>query len=115
MQNKKVLAAAISAALLMPSVALAQKKGGGDKAEGPEPDSVVEFYGKVYPELVFPSSSGATSPSDSTVAGSPSYCTMCARPEGENAVIKKTEMESSNSRFGVRGREKIGADLSAIF
>ena len=93
MQNKKVLAAAVSAALLIPSAALAQKKGGGEK-EGPEPDSVVELYGKVYPELVFPSSSGATSPSASTGATSSSYCTMCVRPAGENAVEKRTEMES---------------------
>ena len=39
---------------------MAQKKG-GDKGEKADPDSVVELYGKVYPELVFPSSSGATS------------------------------------------------------
>src|SRR3954468_372268 len=113
MQKKKVLAAAIGAALLIPGLALAQKK--GERAEGPEADSVVELYGKVYPELVVPDSSGATSPSSSTTANSSSYCTMCVRPAGENAVVRKTEMESSNSRFGVRGREKLGGDLSAIF
>jgi predicted porin len=113
--QKKILAAAISAALLIPSAALAQKKGGGDKGDGPEPDSVVELYGKVYPELVFPSSSGATSASASTAATSSSYSTLSSRPAGENAVIKRTEMESSNSRFGVRGSEKIGSDLRAIF
>src|SRR3982751_4089883 len=113
--QKKILVAAIGAALLIPSLALAQKKGGGDKAEGAEPDSIVELYGKVYPELVFPSSNGATAPSASTAANSSSYSTISARPVGENAVIKRTEMESSNSRFGVRGSERIGSDLRAIF
>lgn len=111
--QKKALAVAIGAALLIPSVAMAQR--GGGKGEKAEPDSVVELYGKVYPELVFPSSSGATSPSASTVATSSSYCTICIRPAGDNAVIRRTEMESSNSRFGVRGSEKLGTDLRAIF
>ncbi|HUP29300.1 MAG TPA: porin [Usitatibacter sp.] len=104
--QKKTLVVAIGAALMVPGLALAQKGGGkGDKAE---PDSVVELYGKVYPELVFPSSSGATAAGRAT-------CTICLPAEGENAVIKKVEMESSNSRFGVRGHERIGKDLKAIF
>lgn len=109
--QKKVLAAAVSAALLIPGMSLAK----GDKAEGAEPDSVVELYGKVYPELIFPSGSGATSTDRAAGANAASYCTICLRPEGENAVIKRTEMQSSNSRFGVRGSEKIGHDLRAIF
>ena len=113
MQNKKVLVVAIGAALMVPGMALAQKGGGGK--DKPEADSVVELYGKVYPELVFPDSSGATSASASTAATSSSYSTLSVRPAGENAVIRRTEMESSNSRFGVRGHEKIGADLKAIF
>src|SRR5690349_10176302 len=98
--QKKTLVLAIGAALMVPGLALAQKKGGGDKG-GSEPDSVIELYGKVYPELVVPDSSGATSPSASTVANSSSYSTLSARPTGENAVIRRTEMESSNSRLGV--------------
>jgi predicted porin len=113
MQKRKLLAAAVSAALIIPGAALAQKRGGS--SEGPEPDSVVELYGKVYPEIVVPDSSGATSPSASTVANSSSYSTLSQRPTGENAVIRKTEMESSNSRFGVRGSERLGGDLRAIF
>ena len=110
--QKKVLAAAISAALIIPGTVFAK---GGDK-DGAEPDSVVELYGKAYPELVFPSTAGnATSASRASGANDPTYCTVCLRPEGENAVVKRTEMQSSNSRFGVRGSEKIGADLRAIF
>ena len=106
--QKKVLAAAIGAALIIPGTVLAKDK--------PEPDSVVEFYGKAYPELVFPSTAGnATPASRASGANDPTYCTICLRPEGENAVVKRTEMQSSNSRFGVRGSEKIGADLRAIF
>src|SRR3954468_13794306 len=111
MQNKKVLAAAVSAALLIPGACLAQKKGG----DGTEPDSVVVLYGKVYPELVFPSGNGATSTDRAAGANAASYCTICLRPEGENAVVKRTEMQSSNSRFGVRGSERLGGDLRAIF
>ena len=100
--QKKTLVAAIGAALMVPGMALAQK------SDKPEPNSVVELYGKVYPELVFPSSSGATGEGTAT-------CTICLPAAGENAVIKKTEMESSNSRFGVRGHERLGTDLKAIF
>ena len=111
--QKKVLAAAVSAALLIPGVALAQKGGDKDKAE---PDSVVELYGKVYPELVLPSNAGSATPANrASGTNDPTYCTICLRPEGENAIVKRTEMQSSNSRFGVRGSEKIGADLRAIF
>ena len=106
--QKKVLAAAIGAALLIPGAVFA--KGGA------EADSVVELYGKVYPELVFPSSAGnATPASAATGTNDPNYCTLCARPTGENSVEKRTEMQSNNSRFGVRGSEKVGADLRAIF
>ncbi len=98
--NKKKLWVAMAAVLALPATALAKA---GDEAE-----TVVTLYGKIYPEFVFPSSSGATS------AGTPT-CTICAAAAGTNAVIKRTEMESSNSRFGVRGHQKLGGSLSAIF
>jgi predicted porin len=110
--QKKALAVAIGAALMIPSVAFAQK--GGNKGDS-QPDSVVELYGKVYPEIIVPSSSGATGTERAAGTNAASYCTICARPEGVNAVVKRTEMESSNSRFGVRGSEKLGTDLRAIF
>jgi predicted porin len=103
--QKKALVLAVSAAFMIP-VAFAQKAGKGGGAS--EADSVVELYGKVYPELVFPSSSGATR------AGTP-VCTLCQPAAGGNAIIKRTEMESSNSRFGIRGHEKLGGGLKAIF
>lgn len=97
--QKKALVMAVGAALVM-TAAFAQKK--------PEPDSVVELYGKIYPEVVFPSSSGATA------AGS-TVCSICDPAVGSNNVIKRTEMESSNSRFGVRGHERLGPNLRGIF
>lgn len=98
--QKKALILAVSAALVIPA-AMAQKKNA-------DADSVVELYGKVYPELVFPSSTGATDASQAT-------CTICGAAAGENSIIKKTEMESSNSRFGLRGHEKLGGGMKAIW
>lgn len=97
--QKKALVLALGAAFVIQG-AYAQKKA--------EPDSVVELYGKVYPELVFPSSKGATSEGQAT-------CTICDPAVGENNIIRRTEMESSNSRFGVRGHERLGPGLKAIF
>ena len=97
--HKKLVVMAVAAAVLGPAGAMAQKSDG---------DTVVTLYGKIYPELVFPSSSGATAAGRAT-------CTICAAAEGENAIIKRTEMESSNSRFGIRGHERLGPDLRAIF
>ena len=103
--QKKVLVLAVGAAFMIPA-AYAQK--GGGKGAKSEPDSVVELYGKVYPELVFPSSSGATASGTAT-------CTICEPAAGENNIIKRTEMESSNSRFGIRGHEKLGGGLKATW
>jgi predicted porin len=104
--QKKVLLVALSTVFTV-TCAHAQKGGGKGEKES-SPDSVIELYGKVYPELVFPSSKGATA------AGTP-VATYAAAPTGENLVVKRTEMESSNSRFGVRGYERLGQDLKAIF
>jgi predicted porin len=100
--QKKALVFAVSAALMAPC-AFAK---GGDK-EG-DPDSVVELYGKIYPEIVREHGSGAT-PAGATTA------TFAGAAQGGNAVISRSEMESSNSRFGVRGSEKLGGGLKAIF
>jgi predicted porin len=104
--QKKALVLAIGAAFVIQG-AFAQKKGGG-KDDVSEPDSVVELYGKVYPELISPHGSGATEVGTAT-------CTICGAAAGSNAIIKRTEMESSNSRFGVRGHEKLGKGLKAIY
>ena len=105
MQNKKLLVLAIGAALATTG-AFAQKRGGGDKDA--DPDSVVVLYGKVYPEMV--RQYGADPPA----AGTP-VATFAAPPTGTKAIITRNEMESSNSRFGVRGHEKLGGGLRAVF
>ena len=97
--RKKALVLAIGAAFLVQG-ALAQKKA--------EPDSVVELYGKVYPEIMFFDSDGATASGRAT-------CSICLPAEGSNGIIKRTEIESSNSRLGVRGHERLGPGLKAIF
>lgn len=99
--NKKALVLAIGAAITAGG-AFAQRSGGA------EPDSVVVLYGKVYPELIWPSGSGAT-PAGATT------CTICGTPTGTGSIVKRTEMESANSRFGVRGYERLGANLRAIY
>ena len=101
--QKKALVLAVGA-VLMATGAYAQKGGG----KGGEPDSVVELYGKVYPEIYIPDSSGATGSGTAT-------CTICSPAEGENAVVKRNMIESSNSRFGIRGHERLGGGLKAIF
>src|ERR1041384_5645305 len=95
--QKKALVFAVSAAFIIPN-ALAQKKG-----EEKDADSIVELYGKVYPEMVREHGSGATEAGRTiaTFAGG-------TAPGGGNQVISRNEMESSNSRFGIRGQEKLG-------
>ncbi len=108
MQNKKALVLAISAALAIPGVAFAQKGGGGKDSEA-DPDAVVVLYGKVYPELVRQKGSGATA------VGTTGLATFAGAPTGNSNIIERNEMESSNSRFGIRGHEKLGGGLRAIF
>lgn len=103
--QKKALVLALGAALMVPYAAYAQK--GGAKSDKPEADSVVELYGKVYPEIVFPSSRGATAVGTAT-------CTICS-PAAPSSFVSRNEVESSNSRFGIRGHEKLGGTLKAIF
>ena len=105
--QKKALVFAVSAALMIPC-AFAQKKGGGGDKEDADPDQIVELYGKLYPELV------RQRGKDATPAGSPT-ASFAGPAQGGNAVISRQEMESSNSRFGVRGSEKLGGGLRAIF
>src|SRR5262245_34535996 len=97
--HKKALVFAVSAALMVPCASWAQKKGGGGDKEDADPDQVVELYGKIYPEVVRQKGSGAT-PAGATTA------TFAGPAQGGNAVISRLEMESSNSRVGVRGSEK---------
>ena len=108
--NKKALVLAIGAALAIPA-AYAQKGGGGGKDD--DADSVVVLYGKLYPELVRERGKDATA-STCTVANG-CLATFAHAATGTTSVITRNEMESSNSRFGVRGHERLGPDLRAIF
>src|SRR5690242_15837921 len=99
--QKKILVGAVAAAVAIPGMALAATNFGSG-------DNVIELYGKVYPEIVIPHGSGATD-AGATVA------TFAGKPTGEDSIIRRTEMESSNSRLGVRGQERLGPDLKAIF
>jgi predicted porin len=107
--NKKALVLAIGAAVAIPA-AYAQKGGAGKEEDA---SSVVVLYGKIYPELVRERGKGAT-PASCTVANG-CLATFAQPADGTNNVITRTEMESSNSRFGVRGHERLGPDLRAIF
>jgi predicted porin len=108
--NKKALVLAIGAALMIPC-AYAQK-GGGGKSED-DADSVVVLYGKVYPEIVRQKGKDAT-PASCTIA-SGCLATFAQPADGVTSIITRNEMESSNSRFGVRGHERLGRELRAIW
>ena len=110
--NKKALILAIGAAFAVPS-AYAQKGGGGGKGMEIEPDSIVVLYGKVYPEIVRERGKGATAESCTIASGC--LATFAQPADGTNSVITRNEMESSNSRFGVRGYEKLGGGWRATW
>jgi len=67
----------------------------------------VTLYGRLYPEVIWTRMTGATQPGTalSTLAGKPTG-------EGFASVAK---MDSSNSRFGIRGDEPLGDGLKATF
>ncbi len=100
--HKKQIALAIAAALAT-SAAYAKDDGWDG------PNSVVSMYGRVYPEIVVPSGSGATA------AGTTVATITNGKPSGESGIIRRTEVSSSNSRLGFRGYEKLGHDLKAVW
>src|SRR5690349_8050996 len=97
--HKKILVMAVAAAI--PAVCSAAK-------DTPWDANVVELYGKVYPEVLH------ISGKDATPAGTP-VATIAGTPTGNSGIVKRQEMQSSNSRLGVRGQEALGRDLKAIF
>src|SRR5258706_15372674 len=102
MHNKKVLILAVGAALAMPGAFAAGKASGKEGAE--DADSLVELYGKMYPELVREKGKGATDTSCTAANGC--LATFAAPASGANAIITRNETASSNSRFGIREHEK---------
>ena len=103
--QKRALVLAVGAVFTM-SCAYAQKGGGGKESD--DAPQVVELYGKVYPEIVRQKGKNPTAVGE-TVA------TFAAAPTGTSSIISRNEMESSNSRFGIRGHERLGPNLKAIF
>jgi predicted porin len=71
-------------------------------------ESPIILYGKVYPELNWARGSGAT-PAGTAVS------TLAAAPTGTSGIVQRTEMNGSNSYLGVRGSERLGGGLAAIF
>jgi general bacterial porin, GBP family len=108
MYNKKALVVAVGLALSIPAFAYAAKGDEGGSSGKPEPDSVVELYGKAYPEYAHSQGKDATAKGQAT-------CTICAPAAGENGIRDRTLLEASNTRLGVRGHEKLGGGLKAIF
>lgn len=93
--KKKWIALAAAMACGMPLLAQAQ--------------SNVTIYGKLYPQINKASIYGATA---GGTAGSTLVGTL-GSPTADD--IDGTNMESSNSRLGFRGSEKLGGSLTAIF
>jgi predicted porin len=104
MYNKKLLVAALGAAFSAPCAIAA---GGHDEAGNEGADSVVVLYGKIYPEVVRPYGKDATAPG--------TVVSTLAAPPTAGAILTRSEVESSNSNFGVRGQERLGGGLKAIF
>jgi predicted porin len=79
----------------------------GQEDEAASGDAIV-LYGKIYPELNWARGN------DPTPAGSP-VATLSRTPTGTSGIIKRTEMNGSNTNMGVRGSEKLGGGITAIF
>lgn len=107
MQRKSKLALAVLSALALPGLALAQDAAGKDKSKlkGVLSTVELELYGKLYPEFVTVSHSGASAPTDtlSTLAGA----STGVNPTNFNGLA------TSNSRVGIRGQKTLGSGLTA--
>ena len=97
--NRKAMVLAVGAALAAPCAHAQLKSPAG---------SDWEFYGKLYPEVVHVSSSGATD-AGTTVA------TMATAATGTNSMVNRNEMLTGNSYLGFRGKKDMGAGLKGIW
>jgi predicted porin len=96
--KRKAMVLAVGAALAAPSAYAQYKSPAG---------SSWEFYAKFYPELTLTSGGGAT-PVGTQVS------TLSATPTGQGAIIKRWEMQISNTYLGFRGNKDLGGGLKAI-
>jgi predicted porin len=92
--KKSALALAVGAAFAAPAVAQT---------------STVQIYGKMYPQLGYYKSSGASNPGDVTSNLVPQPAT------GNNNEKGRANVDVANSYLGFRGEEKLGGSLSAIY
>src|SRR5437667_187689 len=97
--NRKAMALAVGAALAAPGAYAQIKSPTG---------SDWEFYGKLYPEVLHISGSGATA-TGTTVA------TMATAATGTNAIVNRNEMLTGNSYLGFRGKKDLCAGLKGIW
>jgi predicted porin len=96
--------------ILQPSPPAAEKK--------EEPSRLVELYGKVYPQLMGPTSGlwhpAIFSERGATPEGTP-VATFAEEPAGTNSVLREIEFDSPNSKFGLRGHQRLPGGNKAIF
>ena len=104
--HKKALVLAVGLALAAP-LAWAQEE--EEDGKGLPGESPIIMYGKAYPELNFARGSGATA------AGATVATIASQAPTGTSGIVKRTEMNGSNTHLGVRGSEKLGGGLTGIF
>src|SRR5882672_9961892 len=95
---RKAMVLAVGAALAAPSAFAQVKSPAG---------SDWEFYGKFYPEVTYTSGGGAT-PAGETVSP------LSAAPTGQGAIIKRPEMQISNTYIGFRASRDLGSGVKAI-
>jgi predicted porin len=95
--KKSALALAIGAAFAAPAMAQ---------------DATVQIYGKVYPQMGYYKSSGASNSGDVTSNLVPQ---PAAATNGHNNEAGRVNVDTSNSYLGFRGEEKLGGSLSAIW
>lgn len=102
MNQKKLLAMLVAGACAIPFAAYADDDDDTGAADG------VTIYGKLYPEVVSTTGSGAT-------AAGTKVATIAGTPSGNGNILSSLTMQSSNTRLGFRGRESLGSGMTAIW
>ena len=103
MYKRKILAVAVATALGTAAVTVSAQDNPAGTMYGN-----VEVYGRTYPEFTVLSGSGATA------VGTPGMSTLAATATGLD-LQRRNSVDASNSRLGFRGKEDLGAGVSAIW